>query len=362
MSQRKETIPLLLFFFLGIVILVIAGSWLWGLISKGSISEPNESPSRTNFITPTPSQGQKPLGKKVPLEKELIGSPGQIYSIAISADGQTLASGSNDGNIQLWNLRAEEPQSESLTKENRGGIASLAISPNGNILVSGGWGSSDIDIWEISTGKLRLSIENAHLYNIKSLSISPDEQTLVSGSGDGTIKLWNLETRTLLEKPFREKTFNTLTISPDGRTVASSSIDGTITVWNLNNPKATLPWDGDSSDVTSLIFSRDSEFLISGSNNGIIKLWNLETREVIGQLEGHSEAVVSLDISLDGQKLASGSRNGTVQVWELSSSQLLQTYNLSNYIDERIAVTFDVNGEILIYGYIFRTIKIWRIR
>lgn len=340
MSQRRETISLILFLLLSIVVLVISGFVLSKLIGQPE-QQKSDSTSPTDHTIETPS-----LGKKVPLEKTLTGNPGQIESIAISADGQIIATGSNDGNIQLWNWRKEEPTINPPFKMD-GSTRSLAFSLNGNILVSGGL-SNDIYIWEIPKEASPRSIKNAHSFLIESLTISPvDGNILASGSDDGTIRLWNLQTgKPIISFGEKHPDIKFLTISPDGKTLASSSSNGTIKLWNLENGEEKLSLKSHSGEVTHLIFKND-EFLVSGSDNGTIKLWNLKTGQLIDSLEGHSRAVTSLDISLDGQKLASGSRDGTVRVWDLVNNKPLQTYSLSDNSKRILPLPFTRMGKSL---------------
>ena len=353
MHTKKVNLPLLLFLFMGLSVMIIGGLFWSGIIPKkrgGDIGKQD-----IQDVTQNPPEPLPAAGTEVPLEKRLIGNPGAIESIAITANGKYLATGSNDGNIQLWNWREKEPQRKLASKENEFSIESLVFSPDGKFVVSAGL-TNRIDIWEVSTGEL-FSLPNAHSFNVNSLAISPDGETLASGDSKGVIKIWNLETREL-KKTLSTSSIKSLAISPDGKTLASGNYDATIKLWNLEDFTEQHSLNTGSGRVNSIIFKQNSQLLVSGSEHGTITLWNPQTEEQ-DSFKGHSDAIVSLDISQDGQKLASGSRDGTVKVWDLGNKKLLETYNLSDYLDGPIYLTFNANGEILVFSYSSKTIKIW---
>ena len=112
-------------------------------------------------------------------------------------------------------------------------VNSVAISPDGNTLVSGS-GDDTITVWDLATGRVKATL-TGHSDWVNSVAISPEGQTLVSGSRENTIKVWDLAT-------VREKAtltghcnrVNSVAISPDGGTIVSGSTDKTIKVWEAN--------------------------------------------------------------------------------------------------------------------------------
>ncbi|MEH1961523.1 MAG: serine/threonine-protein kinase, partial [Nostoc sp.] len=244
----------------------------------------------------------------ITLVKTLEAYSQPVNSVAISPDGKTLASGSDDS--KLWNLATGE-QIRTLTG-GYGWVHSVAISPDGKtIVISSGDIYNTIDLWNLATGEqIRTFKEDSALVN--SVAISPDGKTLASGSDDKTIKLWNLATgeeiRTLTG---HSDLVYSVAFSPDGKTLASGSWDKTIKLWNLATGEEIRTLTGHSDWVNSVAISPDGKTLASGSRDQTIKLWNLATGEQIRTLTGHSDWVNSVAISPDGKTLASGSRDQT---------------------------------------------------
>ncbi|PAX57149.1 serine/threonine-protein kinase [Brunnivagina elsteri] len=248
------------------------------------------------------------------LKRTLTGHSSPVNSLAISPDGNTLASGSSDKTIKLWNLATGE-EIRTLTGHSHR-IHSVAISPDGKTLVSG---SSDktIKLWNLAIGE-EIRTLTGHSESVDSLAISPDGKILATSSYDNTIELWNLATgeqiRTLIG---HSDSVSSLAISPDGKTLASSSWDNTIELWNLTTGEEIRTLTDHSNRVISVAISPDGKTLASGSADKTIKLWNLGTGEEIRTLTGHSSPVDSLAISPDGKTLTSGSGDFTIKIWRL---------------------------------------------
>ncbi|MEH1968671.1 serine/threonine-protein kinase [Nostoc sp.] len=276
------------------------------------------------------------------------GHSGWINSIAISPDGQTLISASNDMTIKVWNLKNGDeiftitlaqdvvkclvisPDGHSLVSGSSKGIIqawnittgeeihtfaedsyqvfALVISPDGQTLFSG---SSDIKVWNLNNGELVRTL-SIHSGPVLTIAISPDGKTLVSGSENKSIKIWSICTLT-----GHLHAVNSVAISPDGNTVVSGSNDRTIKIWNMNSKEESFTLTGHLDAVNSVAISPDGQALVSGSSDEKIKLWNLSTGEEIYTLTGHSDAVTSLVFSPDGQTLVSGSRDSTIKVWRI---------------------------------------------
>ncbi|MBD2205328.1 serine/threonine protein kinase [Calothrix sp. FACHB-1219] len=291
------------------------------------------------------------------LEKTLKGHSNPVDSVAISPDGNTLASGSWDKTIKLWNLATGE-QIRTFSGHSDT-VNSVAFSPNGNTLASGSWDKT-IKLWNLATGE-QIRTLKVHSNTVISVAFSPDGNTLASGSSDKTIKLWNLATGEQIRTfSGHSDTVNSVAFSPDGKTLVSGSDDKTIKLWNLATGEEIRTLTGHSYTIYSVAFSPDGKTLASGSDDNTIKLWNLATGEEIRTLTGHSYTIWSVAFSPDGNILASGSRDNTIKLWNLATGEQIRTLTGHDY--EVISVAISPDGKTLASGSGDNTIKIWRLK
>ena len=174
-------------------------------------------------------------------KKTLKGHTGDVFSVSFSPDGQTIASGSSDNTIRLWDVVAGEHKKT--LKGHTGDVFSVSFSPDGQTIASG---SSDntIRLWDAVAGEHKKTLKG-HTDWVRSVSFSPDGQTIASGSSDNTIRLWDVvagEHKKTLKGHTRD--VFSVSFSPDGQTIASGSRDGTMLLWHATStldPRAVDP-------------------------------------------------------------------------------------------------------------------------
>ena len=250
-------------------------------------------------------------------ETTLIGHTDYVLSVAFSPDGQALASAGGNTTIRLWNPRTGELKT--MPTEHRDWITSVAFSPDGETLATGG-DSSDpaIRLWSLREEK-NIRTLTGHTDRITSIAFSPDGQILASGSADNTIRLWN-PNNGKLKSTLTEHTDAVMSIafSPDGKTLATGSRDRTIRLWNPENGKLKTTLTGYTDWINPVAFSPDGEYLACGRYN-TIRLWNTQTGEYKNISESHTGHILSLAFSPDGTTLASGAEDNTVLLWDVQT-------------------------------------------
>ena len=208
-----------------------------------------------------------------------------------SPDGRTLASGSLDDTIRLWDATTGEHKQTLAGHKNN--ITSVAFSPDGRTLASGGgWWDDIIRLWDIATGEQKGTL-TGHTGGVSDVAFSPDGRILASSSYDHTLRLWDVVTgehiRTLTGH--RHQVLS-LAFSPDGRTLASGSVDETTRLWDVATGEQKETLAGHTSWITTVAFSPDGRTLVTGSGDGTLLLWELPRPTVVGDV--NHDGVVNL--------------------------------------------------------------------
>jgi WD40 repeat protein len=285
--------------------------------------------------------------------RTLKGHSGSVNSVAFSPDGKTLASGGGDNTVKLWEV-STGTELRTL-KGHSGAVFSVAFSPDRKTLASGG-GDNTVKLWEVATGT-ELRTLKGHSLSIFSVAFSPDGNTLASGSWDKTVKLWDVSTgEELRTLKGHSDSVGSVTFSPDGKTVASGGEDHTIKLWDVTSGTELRTLTGHFSVVFSVAFSPDGKTLASGSGDKTVKLWEVSTGTELRTLKGHSGWVDSVAFSPDGKTLASGSDDQTIKLWEVSTGTELRT--LKGHSNSVVSVAFSPDGKTLASGSV-DTVKLW---
>jgi small GTP-binding protein len=249
----------------------------------------------------------------VKLLRTLEGHQDVVRSVAFDPQGETLASGSDDTTVKLW-----EAQSGKLLRTlegHEGGVTSVAFNPQGGTLASGKYGKPyTVKLWEVRGGRLLSTLEG-HRDTIWSVAFDPQGGMLASGSGDNTVKLWEARSgkplRTLEELPG----VRSVAFDPEGRTLASGDKDNTVKLWEARSGKLLRTLERHQDVVLSVAFDLHGGMLASGSADNTVKLWDARNGKLLRTLEGHTAFADRVTFSPDGRLLTSRSGDQTVRLW-----------------------------------------------
>ena len=243
-------------------------------------------------------------------------------------------------------------------------VLSLAMSSDNQYLVSG---SADctLKIWELTTSRLIATL-NGHSEPVSAVAITPDNRWIVSGSSDNTVKIWELSTGELISNlKGHSDSIYSVAISPDSQTIASGSWDNTIKFWDIPSSIALKAGQqqhsltGHVDWVYSLAFSPDGTMLASGSWDRTIKLWDMANGQLIRSLLGHSDRIFSVAFSPRSPLLASASWDKTIRLWDLSTGNVINT--LIGHKDRVFSLAFHPEENILVSSSWDNTIKLWNL-
>ena len=235
-------------------------------------------------------------------------------------------------------------------------INSVAFSPNGRFALSGS-GDGTVKLWEVRTGReIRTFI--VHSTYVNAIAFAPDGNYALVGGSDN-LTLWEISTghkiRSFESKFFKQT--HSVAFSPDGRYALSGS-HGKIWLWEVNTGREIRTFAGHSSWVQAIAFSPDGRYAISGSVDKTVKLWEINTGRQIKAFTGHGSMVNAVAFSPDGRSiLFSGTSNRTIILLDISTGREIRTFTASNSVN---SVTFSPDGKYALSGS-FKELQLWQI-
>ncbi|BAZ10655.1 WD-40 repeat-containing protein [Calothrix sp. NIES-4071] len=281
---------------------------------------------------------------------------GGVIWVVFSNSGNLLAGGDVSGNVHIWEVVQDKLIPYALLEGHDGWVWSVRFSNDDKFLVSAG-DEYNIRIWRLETQTVVKLLEG-HTDWIRSLSFNRDG-ILASASDDKTVKLWNITTGecvcTLTE---HKASVRSVSFNQVNNQLASASDDETIIIWDINTKTPLQVLRGHSGSIRSVCFSPNGKLVASAGSDKTVRLWDLETLKC-KILTEHSHWVRSVDFSADGKLLLSGSEDQTVKLWDVDLCKCIKTFRThTSWVQ---SVRFSADGQRFASGSADRTVKLWDI-
>lgn len=256
--------------------------------------------------------GQKPV-------QILKGHTGHINDVVFSADGKRLIVAAGEaglfGEITLWETETWNRRAQ--WRGHGDQLYAVAISPDGQTLATGSY-DQKIVIWDLESQKSLREL-TGHNGPVFDLAFHPQGKILASASGDRTVKLWNAETGERLEtftEP--EKDQYAVAFRGDGKLLVAGGVDNRIRVWQISrtgkagtNPLRYTRFAHEA-PILRLVFSPDDGRLVSSSEDHTIKIWETQTFTQRKTIKDQSDWAVALAVAADNSQLFIGRLDGTL--------------------------------------------------
>ncbi|WFD42338.1 G protein subunit beta [Malassezia psittaci] len=231
-----------------------------------------------------------------------------------------IASGGLDNTCTIYDLRKKESVTQiPIAGELNGHTAYIsACRFRGDREMLTGSGDGTCALWDVQT-ESRIRHFTGHSGDVTSLALSPqDPNVFVSGSCDTHSTIWDVRTsRPTQIFSGHARDVNTVDFFPDGSAIASGSDDATCRLYDLraNRELAVYAHGLDHAGVTSVAFSKSGRILVSASEDSGAQLWDTLLSERVGVLHGHDERIASVRVSPRGDAIATGGWDAKVIVW-----------------------------------------------
>lgn len=184
-------------------------------------------------------------------------------------------------------------------------------------------GDATVRIWDVATRSQVGAPLRGHAGAVFGVAASADGTMIASGGADGTVRLWSVARHRQIGPPLRGHAgaVSTVAFSPDGALLASGGDDRTVRIWDVaRGVAAGPPLRGNARSVGAVAFAGDGRLVASGGADGTVRLWDVAGRRASGPpLRGHAAAVTTVAFAPDGRTLASGSLDETVALWDVAT-------------------------------------------
>jgi len=264
-----------------------------------------------------------------PFPKDL----GLIKGLASSPDGEHLVTVGKDGDtINFWDEASDQFQQLPIPKTDNETFTSVAFSPDEKRLAiaSASAGENEtglVRIWDITQNQVveQFDTGQGQLYSV---AFSPlDSRQLVTGGGDGTVKVWDISSNRPAQFSTTQGTIQRMEFSPNQELLATISKNNQLNLWNVRedgtvslNPAAEIVQQ-QHGGVKNVTFSPDGETLILVGNDDTIKLWTISTNQ-IKSFATQQQQIQSLAASPNKRKLATIGNNGILKLWQIQDDTL----------------------------------------
>ncbi|KAK4395728.1 Guanine nucleotide-binding protein subunit beta-like protein [Sesamum angolense] len=309
-----------------------------------------------------------------------------VTAIATPIDNSDMiVTSSRDKSIILWALTKEE-RSYGVARRRLTGhghfVQDVVLSSDGQFALSGSW-DGELRLWDLQTGVTARRFVG-HTKDVISVAFSVDNRQIVSASRDKSIKLWNTlgECKyTIQDQDAHSDWVSCVRFSPNTvqPTIVSGSWDKTVKVWNLANCKLRSTLAGHSGYVNTVAVSPDGSLCASGGKDGVILLWDLAEGKRLYSLDAGS-IIHALCFSPNRYWLCAATE-ASIKIWDLESKSVVvdlkvdlkqesdlakdgtdQTAAVKTKVIYCTCLNWSADGSTLFSGYTDGVVRVWEMK
>jgi Prp8 binding protein len=260
----------------------------------------------------------------------LEGHQGDIFSCEFHPEGEYLVSTGFDRQIFLWTVYGEEPINISVMTGHTGAVMEAHFNTAGEHLYTC---STDkmLSVWDIVTGT-RIRKMRGHQNFVNSVrGARRGVETLVSGSDDGTIKLWDARRKHVVSSIENTYQITAVVLNDSSEQIISGGIDNDLKVWDIRKNELLYKLRGHTDTVTGLSLSPCGSYVLSNSMDNTVRMWDIRpycpTDRCLKVFTGHQhnfeKNLLRCAWSPDGSQISAGSADRFVYVWDVNSRRIL---------------------------------------
>lgn len=300
---------------------------------------------------------------------ELKGHGAAVTSLATSAaEPDMLLSGSRDKSIIKWHITHSMGDDYGVAVRRMKGhshfVQDIAVSNDGQFVLSGSWDGT-LRLWDLKTG-LTTRRFVGHSKDVLSVAFSADNRQIVSASRDRKINLWNTLAECKFELQGHTDWVSCVRFSPnvEAPAVVSAGWDRVIKVWDLASCKVKFDLRGHAGYINTVTVSPDGSLCASGGKDGVAMLWDLNEGQALSSLEA-GDVINALSFSPYRYWLCAAA-GPVIKIWDLESKLCVEELTIEQPVSNKalpiqvLCLTWSHDGDTLYAGYSDGTIRVWK--
>jgi len=220
--------------------------------------------------------------------------------------------------IEFWDYIGINAQRRYTVEQRFRRVTSVSFSSDVRYVASG-HENGQIKIWEIKSGDLLNVIWATKVFGgIIDVEFSPDGRFIAGCQDDERLKVWRFPDYRESALTGHERAVYSIDFDPLTGRLLSAGVEGKIYVWDIETGKVLYRFDAHDKAVMSVAVTEDGRTFVTGSKDNTVRIWEMEAGRRIAELPGHGRQVNSVAVNSNATLLASGSDDGTVRIWDIS--------------------------------------------
>merc|ERR1712167_303011 len=307
------------------------------------------------------------------LRAELKGHANWVTCIATSLEvPDMILSGSRDKSVIVWKLTREDGSYGYPKKALRGHghfVSDVTISSDGQFALSGSWDGT-LRLWDLNSGSTTRRFVS-HEKDVLSVAFSADNRQIVSGSRDKTVKLWNTlgECKYTIQEDGHTEWVSCVRFSPSAANplIVSCGWDNLVKVWNLSNCKLRNNLEGHTGYLNTVTVSPDGSLCASGGKDTVAMLWDLNEGKRLYSLE--ADSIIHALVFSPNRYWLCAATDSCIKIWDLESKVVVD--ELRPEFDTEfgpkavppycISLAWSADGSTLFSGYTDKKVRVWTV-